>query len=201
MRGYQVNLRIVAAVAPIVLAMVGSAEAEVVTATFSGSLTGSFTYDTGLEPFSTSQYGNEVLSTYGREYSLTLDTGFEDQPRLYQDREFSFKMYQYPDEGFGTLALEGPDFYLAIYAAGKFPIFGLPRVQDVTASDGIGTVGPNGDYYHFNVSFSGGNFSQVPPVPAVPEPATWGMMILGFGVVGASLRRRRSSVRTTVRFV
>jgi hypothetical protein len=27
--------------------------------------------------------------------------------------------------------------------------------------------------------------------PAVPEPTTWGMMIAGFGVVGASLRRRR----------
>ena len=30
-------------------------------------------------------------------------------------------------------------------------------------------------------------------VPSVPEPATWGMMLLGFGVMGASLRRRRRS--------
>lgn len=28
-------------------------------------------------------------------------------------------------------------------------------------------------------------------VAAVPEPSTWGMMLLGFGVIGASLRRRR----------
>jgi hypothetical protein len=28
---------------------------------------------------------------------------------------------------------------------------------------------------------------------AVPEPATWGMMILGFGIVGSQLRRRRST--------
>lgn len=27
---------------------------------------------------------------------------------------------------------------------------------------------------------------------AVPEPATWGMMIVGFGLVGASLRRRKA---------
>jgi PEP-CTERM motif len=30
----------------------------------------------------------------------------------------------------------------------------------------------------------------------VPEPATWAMMIVGFGLIGASARRRRQSVRT-----
>jgi hypothetical protein len=29
---------------------------------------------------------------------------------------------------------------------------------------------------------------------AVPEPATWGMMILGFGMVGAGMRRRKSTL-------
>jgi PEP-CTERM motif len=28
--------------------------------------------------------------------------------------------------------------------------------------------------------------------PVVPEPATWGMMLLGFGIVGAAVRRRQS---------
>ena len=31
--------------------------------------------------------------------------------------------------------------------------------------------------------------------PAVPEPATWAMMILGFGVVGGALRRRSAATR------
>lgn len=31
--------------------------------------------------------------------------------------------------------------------------------------------------------------------PAVPEPATWAMMILGMGVVGYALRRQRTTVR------
>lgn len=30
-----------------------------------------------------------------------------------------------------------------------------------------------------------------PPEPGVPEPATWAMMLLGFGLIGAALRRRR----------
>lgn len=30
-------------------------------------------------------------------------------------------------------------------------------------------------------------------IAAVPEPATWGMMIVGFGIIGTSLRRKRST--------
>jgi len=33
-------------------------------------------------------------------------------------------------------------------------------------------------------------------VAAIPEPATWGMMLLGFGVVGAGMRARRRSTVT-----
>ncbi|WP_010219096.1 PEPxxWA-CTERM sorting domain-containing protein [Sphingomonas sp. PAMC 26621] len=36
------------------------------------------------------------------------------------------------------------------------------------------------------------------PVAAVPEPATWALMLLGFGLIGGAARRR-SAVRTTVR--
>ena len=34
--------------------------------------------------------------------------------------------------------------------------------------------------------------SQLTGAVAVPEPATWTMMILGFGAVGSMLRRRRA---------
>jgi len=36
----------------------------------------------------------------------------------------------------------------------------------------------------------------LPAIAAVPEPATWGMMLLGFGLAGASMRRRRSTTVT-----
>ncbi len=39
-------------------------------------------------------------------------------------------------------------------------------------------------------STDGGTFLDGVSVSLVPEPATWGMMIMGFGVAGAALRRR-----------
>ena len=35
---------------------------------------------------------------------------------------------------------------------------------------------------------------QLANAPAVPEPATWGMMIMGFGLMGGVLRRRSTKV-------
>ncbi len=33
---------------------------------------------------------------------------------------------------------------------------------------------------------------------AVPEPATWAMMLIGFGAVGVAMRRRRSAVQSAI---
>lgn len=38
---------------------------------------------------------------------------------------------------------------------------------------------------------SSGTFRYAPFAASVPEPATWGMMILGFGLMGAAMRYRR----------
>ena len=37
-----------------------------------------------------------------------------------------------------------------------------------------------------------GSYSGTVTFASAPEPATWGLMILGFGAVGYSLRRRRA---------
>jgi hypothetical protein len=33
----------------------------------------------------------------------------------------------------------------------------------------------------------------IPPAPMVPEPATWGMVLLGFGAMGTMMRRRQKT--------
>ncbi len=77
----------------------------------------------------------------------------------------------------------------------------LLAIADLTANDlalvnGDGllrfTVGaPVGQFNLSNVSLS----FEMMAVPAggIPEPATWAMMIAGFGMAGAALRRRRDS--------
>lgn len=39
-----------------------------------------------------------------------------------------------------------------------------------------------------------GRAATAPALAAIPEPATWGLMILGFGAIGHTLRRRRAAV-------
>lgn len=42
-----------------------------------------------------------------------------------------------------------------------------------------------------------GVYSTFAPLPSVPEPATWGMFLAGFGMIGSTMRGR---MRRTVRF-
>lgn len=65
---------------------------------------------------------------------------------------------------------------------------------------GFSPGGPGGGFIPGGSSgggSSGGGSSggTTPPVPGIPEPGTWALMILGFGAVGASLRRRNRQVR------
>ena len=85
---------------------------------------------------------------------------------------------------FTSVLLNGTAFTLTptgVFEFGTLSNFGLiPGANNTITVNGTNT----GD-----TSFAG---SLV--FAAVPEPATWGMMLLGFGVMGVSLRRRRRSL-------
>jgi hypothetical protein len=73
-------------------------------------------------------------------------------------------------------------------AAGSIFIVGFTNAttnaQNTYVNSGIYTNG--GDDHHPTLVLGGGS--------AVPEPATWAMMITGFGMAGVSLRRRRMAL-------
>lgn len=57
---------------------------------------------------------------------------------------------------------------------------------------GSGTIDARNSNHSGTVTLAAGS---VPVVPgAVPEPATWAMMVAGFGMIGGALRRRKAVV-------
>lgn len=79
--------------------------------------------------------------------------------------------------GCGEVAWGGPSIF-NFGKGGQFSVslsnatFGTPGSADVT-----------------------GRFTLLSQNGAVPEPATWALMILGFGAIGAAMRRSRTTVR------
>lgn len=66
--------------------------------------------------------------------------------------------------------------------------------QLIPATNGRVTYGANGGPLINGITFlSTGNSFEIDDVAtaAVPEPATWAMMLLGFAVIGSSMRTRR----------
>lgn len=77
--------------------------------------------------------------------------------------------------------------------AGNFSTGGSRAVYDQFAA---GTFGLNGQNVIFTPNGDGGYQVSNSLQAGVPEPATWAMMITGFGLMGATLRRRRTAIAT-----
>lgn len=78
-------------------------------------------------------------------------------------------------------------------AAGVLPATIVPGDLDLIGA-GFQTFGSNGSYREVVDSASRG-LTQTSAVAGVPEPASWVMMIFGFGLVGAALRRAPHRLR------
>jgi PEP-CTERM motif len=82
---------------------------------------------------------------------------------------------------------------LSGYALGTFTPSGIFGSFDGGAASLTLSFTQNGE----NGAISGGftlSTPPSPPPPSVPEPASWAMLIAGFGLTGAAMRRRRSAV-------
>ncbi len=86
--------------------------------------------------------------------------------------------------------------YVTIKASNSFKLYELPGAG--ASSSGLLDFSTLGIPYKNNPhDISHLSFWTVPTTP-VPEPATWAMMMIGFGAIGGALRRRqRQSVRVS----
>jgi PEP-CTERM motif len=72
-----------------------------------------------------------------------------------------------------------------------------PYIQG-TGTFVLNFVGDEGTPVVTGANFSFGTSGVFPAPGGVPEPATWAMMIIGFGGVGAVIRRRRGQMAATL---
>ena len=97
----------------------------------------------------------------------------------------------------GVTTLAVPNVVNSTTADGSALYFGFYDTTNTYSA--ISFAGAGNDVFGFD-DFSIGSRQAVAPTPgAVPEPASWAMMILGMGAVGFAMRRRRN-VRTTVSY-
>lgn len=102
----------------------------------------------------------------------------------------------------GVAVTQGQEYSVMLYdnsADGVSALWGIIRTHpgvtgDVGFNFNNGPSNVNGTFFDFGSLAYEANFSN----GAVPEPATWAMMLMGFGMVGFALRgRRRQNVRVS----
>lgn len=97
------------------------------------------------------------------------------------------------DAGSFTLLVNGAALFSSAPnlgdAACTICLIGNGNNQFTVSGSGITNLG-----FTFNPGITAARQFRVEGVSAVPEPATWGLMIAGFGIAGASLRRRKGAI-------
>lgn len=117
-------------------------------------------------------FGGYINPGQAYKMSGTISTSYQSGAQLAQDINFS------------VVSLNGTNFTLS--PDGRFE-FGFVADVASAASNLLRINGSSGS----NASYAG-----TLNIAAVPEAATWAMMIIGFGAVGATVRRRTALARS-----
>jgi len=139
--------------------------------------------------------GNQVACGCASDYGETVSSISSDTPFDFIGGVFAsawnedalFTVYGYRD---GTLVYGSQIFLRTTPWARTFYFMGVDRVE-FSISGGT----PNTELIN-NAHVGGGDYFAVDDLVinfpgAVPEPATWAMMLAGFGALGGALRRQR----------
>lgn len=78
--------------------------------------------------------------------------------------------------------------------------FGTTQWSTVNIGSFFAAAGSTLTFRAAGTSDSFGGYVDNITLAAVPEPAAWAMMIMGFGLIGGALRSRKTNVATRVRF-
>ena len=184
------SLYLAAALAATALTATSASAATPLTVTYNGSITGSSVgavnnlngpvVFTGLTTLEDAQDGSFDFSNFTALYDNALFTFADVSASFAQSNVLNLFTGTTLITSFnfapGTNFVVGQDFATTLGAGGTFTV--TPSAGNVNFTGGVGTV-----------------TSSVSA--AVPETATWGMMIAGFGMMGAALRTRRRSTKVS----
>lgn len=161
-------------------------------------------------PASAMVYDFSVVSTvqangnsdYIPDYQFSIDTATESNPADFFSNDYAFTFFDVPTTGQRPTidSPDGDESYLseltffpaatggAFTDNGPNSYFGQQLYTGTTANPKFLT----GTFNLFDADPTGSPDAVVTITAAVPEPASWALMIAGFGVVGRSMRNSRS---------
>lgn len=190
---------------------------------FDGTTRGTLLASTETGTTGATTYSGSLRSAVYRNTLGTLDFYYQVAITAINPGDEVFNLTASNFLGFSVDALvDGTDFDGAgIFTAANNPNLQGPPGSTTTASrngsgsvvradfgsNGLEAAGQTSATYIFRTNATnyntGGTFTtqdgsvaqraNFAPAAAVPEPATWALMLLGFGVIGTSMRRRRRS--------
>lgn len=157
--------------------------------------TGSFVYDQDLVPAAGSGFVNVFFNSYADITSIPAADAFKFNfgPYEFTLADDPLAMVQYNNGSFNgfvfntIFALEGVNYLFSMNG-------GSIKVNSV--ADPFGQPFLNGYTNITNQALTNATPYAIATPGAVPEPATWAMMLLGLGFVGGVLRTRRRQNRT-----